>query len=69
MDIADSLAADASFHCHKTVDYSSEDRTGEITPDSKHCAGALIVPLTGRFPDGHQPAHRQPTSPGGRRPA
>lgn len=42
-DIADSLAADASFHCHKTVDYGSEDGTWEITPESKHCAGALIV--------------------------
>lgn len=42
-DIADSLAADASFHCHKTVDYDSEDGTGEITQESKHCAGALIV--------------------------
>lgn len=42
-DISDSLAADASFHCHKTVDYSSEDGEGEITQESKHCAGVLIV--------------------------
>ncbi|MET1088000.1 MAG: hypothetical protein ABWY04_12910 [Arthrobacter sp.] len=42
-DSADSLVADGSFPWHKTVDYSSEDGTGEITPESKHCAGALIV--------------------------
>ncbi|WP_427007075.1 hypothetical protein [Pseudarthrobacter sp. H2] len=42
-DIADSLHADASFHCHKTLQYGSEDGTGEVTEDSKHCAGALIT--------------------------
>lgn len=42
-DIADSLHADASFHCHKTVSYESEDGAGEVTGDSKHCAGALIT--------------------------
>lgn len=42
-DIADSLAADASFHCHKTLEYESEDGAGETTEASKHCAGALII--------------------------
>jgi hypothetical protein len=42
-EIADSLHADASFHCHKTVSYPAEDGAGEVTPDSKHCAGALIT--------------------------
>ena len=42
-DIADSLHADASFHCHKTISYENEDGTGEVTGDSKHCAGALIT--------------------------
>jgi hypothetical protein len=42
-DIADSLHADASFHCHKTISYESEDGTGEVTGESKHCAGALIT--------------------------
>ena len=38
-DIADSLAADASFPSAMTVDYGSEDGEGEITPDSQYCAG------------------------------
>jgi hypothetical protein len=42
-EIADSLEADASFHCHKTLDYDSEDGTGEVNDGSRHCAGALIV--------------------------
>lgn len=42
-DIADALLADASFHCHKTVSYDAEDGSGEVTADSKHCAGALIT--------------------------
>lgn len=42
-DIADSLEADASFHCHKTLDYDNEDGTPEVTDASKHCAGALII--------------------------
>jgi hypothetical protein len=32
-----------SFHCHKTLSYESEDGTGEVTGESKHCAGALIT--------------------------
>lgn len=42
-EIADSLDADASFHCHKTLDYSGEDGAPEVTNASKHCAGALIM--------------------------
>lgn len=42
-EIADSLEADASFHCHKTLDYDTEDGSGEVTDSSKHCAGALII--------------------------
>ena len=42
-DIADSLKADASFPCHKTLDYDSEEGTPEVTEQSQHCAGALIV--------------------------
>jgi hypothetical protein len=42
-EIADSLEADASFHCHKTLDYDNEDGTPEVTEASKHCAGALII--------------------------
>lgn len=38
-DIADSLEADASFHCHKTLSYESEDGSAELTESSKHCAG------------------------------
>ena len=41
--IAGSLREDASSHGHKTVSYKGEDGAGEITPDSKHCAGALIT--------------------------
>ena len=37
-----------TFACHKTVDYSKdpedrEDNWGEVTADSQHCAGALIM--------------------------
>lgn len=42
-DTADALRADASFHCHKTVSYKGEEGAGEITADSKRCAGALIT--------------------------
>ncbi|MFB9714350.1 hypothetical protein [Arthrobacter methylotrophus] len=42
-EIAESLEADASFHCHKTLEYLSEDGAGELTGASMHCAGALIV--------------------------
>lgn len=42
-EIADSLAADESFHCHKTLDYATEDGTPDVTKNSKHCAGALIL--------------------------
>jgi hypothetical protein len=42
-DIADSLEAGASFHCHRTLDYNAEDGTPEITESSKHCAGAMIT--------------------------
>ncbi|MET4144300.1 hypothetical protein [Arthrobacter sp. UYCo732] len=42
-DIADSLEADASFHCHQTLSYESEDGSAELTATSKHCAGAMIT--------------------------
>jgi hypothetical protein len=42
-DIADSLEADASFHCHKTNNFDTEDGAPEITVSSKHCAGAMIT--------------------------
>ncbi|ACL42054.1 conserved hypothetical protein (plasmid) [Pseudarthrobacter chlorophenolicus A6] len=42
-DIADSLEADASFHCHKTISYDTDDGGPEITETSKHCAGAMIT--------------------------
>jgi hypothetical protein len=42
-EIADSLEADASFHCHKTLEYEAEDGSGEVTDASKHCAGAMII--------------------------
>jgi hypothetical protein len=42
-EIADHLLAGDSFHCHKTLDYSSEDGSGETTSKSMHCAGAMIV--------------------------
>lgn len=31
--------------CHKTIDYSKEDESGEhiAQPDDQHCAGALIL--------------------------
>lgn len=42
-DIADSLEADASFHCHKTISYDTEDGSPEVTGSSRHCAGAMIT--------------------------
>ena len=42
-DIADALHADASFHCHKTLELDSEEGELEVTAASKHCAGAMIV--------------------------
>lgn len=33
---------DQTFACHKTVDYSATD-AGEVTSDSQHCAGALLL--------------------------
>ncbi len=35
----------STFPCHKTVDYSNDDYEddGEITADSKQCAGFLIL--------------------------
>lgn len=42
-EIADHLHEGGSFHCHKTLDYSSEDGEGETTAKSMHCAGAMIV--------------------------
>lgn len=41
--IADSLEDDASFHCHKTLSYDTEDGAPEVTETSKHCAGAMIT--------------------------
>jgi hypothetical protein len=32
-----------SFHCHKTVDYDSEDGEGTIVEESKMCAGFLSL--------------------------
>lgn len=44
-EIAAALLSDASFTCHKTI-ATEEDDEGECftveTPDSQHCAGALI---------------------------
>lgn len=37
--IALTLMSDGAFHCHKTVDYSSDDG-GRVTKDSKLCIGA-----------------------------
>lgn len=31
------------FHCHKTLDYDSEDGQGVETERTAHCAGALIL--------------------------
>jgi hypothetical protein len=42
-EIADALHADASFHCHKTLELDAEDGEVEVTASSKHCAGAMIV--------------------------
>jgi hypothetical protein len=42
-EIADALHADASFHCHKTLELDAEEGDVEITAASKHCAGAMIV--------------------------
>lgn len=42
-DIADALHADASFHCHKTLDLDADGDELEVTASSKHCAGAMIV--------------------------
>lgn len=41
--MADHLLSAHSFDCHKTLDYSSEDGSGETTDKSMHCAGAMIV--------------------------
>ena len=40
-EIEASLKDGGVFHCHKTVDITSED--SKVTPDSQHCAGALIL--------------------------
>lgn len=39
------LKGDASFACHKTVDYSQWQEQGKhvAEPTEQHCAGALIV--------------------------
>lgn len=42
-DIADSLRNGASFTCHKTFDYDSDDGGGKQTDKSAFCAGALIT--------------------------
>jgi hypothetical protein len=42
-EIADSLEAGASFHCHKTLEYSNDDGTATVSEYSKQCAGALIL--------------------------
>ena len=41
-DIADALRQGASFSCHKSLDYSADDK-GKATPATKHCAGAMLV--------------------------
>ena len=42
-DIAGALHADASFHCHKTLELGAEEGELEVIASSKHCAGAMIV--------------------------
>lgn len=39
IDIAEALHRDASFHCHKTVDYS-HDSDGRVSSSSRLCIGA-----------------------------
>lgn len=53
-EIADSLAADHMFPCHKTVDYSNDDSDGHITPDSKECVGASILSERSGFVSQHR---------------
>lgn len=40
-EIADSLLADQSFTCHKTVDYSGDEP--KVTERGRECAGAMII--------------------------
>lgn len=43
-EIADHLRSnDSDFHCHKTVDYSSDDGEGRVASKTRVCAGALIT--------------------------
>ena len=41
-EIATALRQGASFSCHKSLDYSADDK-GKATPRTKHCAGAMLV--------------------------
>lgn len=36
------LEGDASFSCHKTLDYEGDDGEGVHTSETEHCAGAAI---------------------------
>ena len=48
-EIAESLRAGASFHCHKTLDYDADG--DPVVESSQVCAGALATMEKGREPN------------------